>query len=70
MEEMSLLTVCLTALVAVFAVLIALSLVIRLLEVIFPSRVESDDEALFAAISVVATSLYPGARVTRIEEQP
>jgi hypothetical protein len=56
------------AFLAVFVLLTLLALVIRLLTTIFAFRGRTDDAALLAAISAAAAAVYPGARVTRIEE--
>ena len=69
MADTNLLTVCGTAFVAVFVLLAILALVIRLITLAFPLRWERDDAALAAAISTVAATVYPGVRVTRIEEE-
>jgi hypothetical protein len=63
------LTVCGAAFVAVFLLLLLLAIVIRLITLAFPSRDESDGAALAAAISSAVATVYPGARVTRIEEE-
>ena len=68
MPEPSLVSMCLTAFSAVFILLIALALVIRLIAWVFPVA-QSDDEAVLAgAIAATVAAAYPGMRVTRIEE--
>ena len=69
MNEASLLTVCGAAFLAVFVLLVALAVVIRLITLTFPLRTRLDDTALVAAISTAAAAVYPGTRVTRIEEE-
>ena len=70
MVETSLPAICLTAFVAVFVLLAMLAMVIRLIPLAFPLRGTSDDAALLAAMSAAVAMVYPGARVTRIEEEP
>ena len=41
----------------------------KLITVVFPDRLTSMDPVLVAAISTAVASIYPGARVTRIEEE-
>ena len=41
----------------------------KAITVVFPDRVASMDPVLVAAISTAVASIYPGARVTRIEEE-
>ena len=69
MGDTNLLTICGTAIVAVFALLITLAVVIRLITLVFPLRGRPGDAALIAAIGTAVATIYPGARVTRIEEQ-
>lgn len=52
----------------VFAVLAALAAAMRLMTLLFPFRTSGVDAALAAAVSSTVTTLVPGARVTRIEE--
>jgi hypothetical protein len=66
----SLFAVCVTAFCVVFAVLAALAAAIRLLTVAFPERRAVVDAAIVAAVSGSVAALLPGARVTRIEEEP
>ena len=68
MEAASLFSACLIALVAVFTLLGVLALSIELITAVFPERRHTIDPALAAAISTTVASVFPGARVTRIEE--
>ena len=68
MDETSLITICVTAFLAVFVLLITLAVVIRLIAAVFPIRDRADDAVLAAAISAAVATIYPGARVSRIEE--
>lgn len=68
MDETNLFTVCGTAFLAVFILLGLLAVVIRLMAILFPSRDKPGDAALVAALSTAAMTIYPGARVTKIEE--
>lgn len=70
MHATSLVVVCVIAFAVVAAVLTALAASIRLLTILFPARVAAVDAAVVAAVSTAAASLIPGARVTRIEEEP
>lgn len=64
----SLFPACVMAMISVFALLGALALVMELIIVLFPSREEGTDAATVAAITTTVASVYPGARVTHIEE--
>jgi hypothetical protein len=68
LEAASLFSACLIALVAVFTLLGVLALSIELITAVFPERRQTIDPALAAAISTTVASVFPGARVTRIEE--
>lgn len=67
-----LLLVCFTAFMAVFVLLGALALVMRGMISLFPAvpipDAPSSDPAMVAAITAAATSAFPGATVTKIEE--
>ena len=66
---MNLLTACGIAFLAVFVLLSLLAGVMSLITVVFPERKRIVDPALVAAITSSVASLYPGARVTKIEER-
>ena len=69
MDVTSLFSACLIALISVFVLLGTLALIMKLITVVFPDHVASMDPVLVAAISTTVASIYPGARVTRIEEE-
>ena len=69
MESPDLLLVCGAALLWVFTILIVLALVMRLIILLFPQKESGPDFAVIAAISAAAHAVYPGARVTHIEEK-
>ena len=56
--------------VAVFVLLAALALTIELITRFFPERARVVDPSVAAAISTAVAAAFPGAVVTRIEEQP
>ncbi|MCF8024299.1 MAG: hypothetical protein K9J79_02370 [Desulfobacteraceae bacterium] len=68
MEQIDLLMLCISSFAAVFCVLIFLAVVMRLLILCFPYREEETDPALFAAIHSAYATIYPGAKITKIEE--
>ncbi len=72
MDSNQLLLVCMSSLLAVFLLLTFLAIVMRILVAVFPETLEKlakSDAALLAAISTTITSMYPGLRVTRVEEE-
>jgi hypothetical protein len=60
--------VCITAFVAVGLLLSILAGLMRLILVVFPQREQTTDAMLVAAVASVVTNLYPGSRVTKVEE--
>ena len=69
MSEINLIAVCGIAFGAVFVLLAFLALVMQLITIVFPERKAAIEPTVVAAISSTVASLYPGARVTRIEEE-
>ena len=68
MATLELLYICLSAFVSVFAVLTVLALLMRLILAVFPDR-GGDDAMVLAALTSVLQTIYPGTRVTNIEEE-
>ena len=67
-SALNLLTACGIAFLAVFVLLSLLAGVMSLITILFPQRQSTTDPAVVAAITSSVASLYPGARVTKIEE--
>lgn len=57
------------AMAAVFVLLSLLATVMDLITKLFPEHEVGIEPVLVAAISTTVASVYPGARVTRIEEE-
>jgi len=68
MESTELLIICVSAFAAVFFLLAVLALLMRLIIVIFPEKEGAADAVMIAAVTSVAQSVYPGTKVTRVEE--
>lgn len=70
MSTASLPVICLTAFATVFVVLAALAVLIWAVLVLFPEKKEGEgtDAAVAAALATAIHAIYPGARITRIEE--
>ena len=60
--------VCLTAFCAVAVLLSVLAGLMRLILIVFPHKEEATDAVVVAAIASVVTNLYPGTRVSKVEE--
>ena len=69
MPEVDILSACLIAFGAVFALLTSLAIVMQLITLVFPEEEPETDPAVVAAISTAVATLVPGAQVVRIEEQ-
>jgi len=69
LEATDLFSACLVALVSVFTLLGSLAVIFELITILFPARKRRIEPVLIAAISTTVASVYPGARVTRIEEE-
>ena len=68
MPSPDLLAVCATAFVAVFLLLGVLAAVMRLMLAVFPEKAVETDAAVLASIATVMQSVYPGTKVTKVEE--
>jgi hypothetical protein len=62
-------TVCGAAFAVVFFTLAVLAVVMRLITALFPPQQIKTDSAMVAAVVATMQSVYPGAQVTRVEEQ-
>jgi hypothetical protein len=69
MENIGLLTICFSAFITVFLALSLLAVVMRFIIILFPEKGADQDSALFAAITCSYNNLYPGTKITKIEEQ-
>ena len=59
---------CLTAFAAVFILLSLLAIVMKIMLAIFPFKEEEYDPTIVSAIASTYNTLYPGTKVTKIEE--
>ncbi len=66
--------VCITSFIAVFVVLVFLAVIMHFMTLVFPVKklaavaAGSDDAAIYAAVTSTYTRLYPGMKVTKIDE--
>mgnify|MGYP001547980886 FL=1 len=68
MNPPDILVVCLSAFVAVFLLLSFLAVVMRVLIAVYPEKAEGIDAATIAAVSAAAAYVFPGTKVTKVEE--
>ena len=71
--QLNLLSMCMASFMAVFVVLTFLAVAMRLIMVIFPQKPVvakgSDDAAIYAAVTSAYARLYPGMKITNIQEK-
>jgi hypothetical protein len=67
-EQVNLLMICVVAFAAVFVLLSLLALAMRVIVASLPHKETAADAAVLAAITSAYQSLYPGTKVTKIEE--
>ena len=68
MNSPDLLMICSSAFAAVFLILFVLAVVMRLIITIFPEKETGTDAAVIAAINTTYHTIYPGTKITKIEE--
>jgi len=69
LEATHLVAACFVALVSVFTLLGSLAVIFELITVLFPARRRRIDPVLIGAVSTTVATVYPGAKLTRIEEE-
>lgn len=62
------LAICGSAFIAVFIVLAAIAVLMRLIILLFPKKEGKSDSAVYAAIASALNKLYPASKITNIEE--
>jgi hypothetical protein len=69
MGTASLLVICLVAIFWVFIILAVLALLMRLIILVFPEKKGKIDGAVISAITTAAYSVFPGMKITNVEEK-
>jgi hypothetical protein len=69
MEVSNLLLICVSAFIAVFLILSLIAFLMYIINMFFPESEIGSDAALFAAITSTIYRLYPGTKITKIEER-
>ena len=69
MESTELLFVCGAAFLWVFAILVVLALLMRLIIIFFPEKKSRTDSAVIAAVTAALHSVFPGTKIMKIEEK-
>jgi hypothetical protein len=68
MQSPDILTISLSAFVAVFLILSALAVLMQLITKLFPTKRTDEDWAIYSVIASVHSAYYPGKQITKIEE--
>jgi len=68
MGSSDLVFICISAFLAVFVLLSVLAVVMRIILVLFPEKESGIDAVVVAAITSTVSTIYPGTRITKIEE--
>jgi len=68
MDSQNLLFISLSAFIAVFFVLAVIAIFMRIILLIFPVKKSGDDAVVYAAIGATVSNLFPGTKITKIEE--
>ena len=68
MGSFELISICLSAFIAVFLILSLLAILMRLITGFFSVRDIKDDSDLIAALTTTINHYYPGTKIAKIEE--
>lgn len=68
MESPDILSICFSAILTVFIVLSILAVSIHFITRLFPFKEEKKDSTIYAAIASNYSAIYPGTKITKIEE--
>ena len=68
MESFEIIYISISALLTVFTILSGLAILMRLIIRVFPENKLEEDLAVYSAIASAYSKLYPGTKITRIEE--
>jgi hypothetical protein len=61
--------ICGVAFLAVFVILTFLAFLMRIIMLIFPEKVAEIDSALIAAVAATVQTVFPGTKITKLEER-
>ena len=69
MEPTDLALICGIAFLVVFLILLFLSLLMRIIMLIFPEKAAEADPAMIAAVAAAVQTVFPGTKITKLEEK-
>ena len=65
---MDLISVSISAFIGVFVLLSVLAIIMRVIIALFPQEEIEDDSAMMAAVATTINTMFPGTKITKIEE--
>ena len=68
MQSVELVVICGVAFLMVFVILAILALMMRLIIIIFPKKIAVSDPAMVAAVAAAVQAVFPGTKLTDVEE--
>lgn len=69
METNELYVICGIAFLVVFIILAFLAFLMRIIMLIFPEKVAEIDSAMIAAVAATVQTIFPGTKITKLEER-
>jgi hypothetical protein len=69
MQSAELVVICGVAFLMVFVILLLLAVIMRLIILVFPEKAALSDAAMIAAISAAVQTVFPGTKLTKVEER-
>jgi hypothetical protein len=69
METTELYMICGIAFLVVFIILTLLALLMRIIMIVFPEKVAEIDSAMIAAVAATIQTVFPGTKITKLEEK-
>ena len=69
METIELTMICWIALLVVFLILALLAFFMRIMMLVFPEKAAKIDSAMIAAVAATVQTVFPGTKITKLEEK-
>ncbi|KAA3611393.1 MAG: hypothetical protein DWQ05_20720 [Calditrichaeota bacterium] len=68
MESPDILSICFSVLLTVFLILSSLAVTIQIITQVFSFKEPNEDTTVYAALTASHAALFPGTKITKIEE--
>ena len=69
MQSVELVAVCGVAFLMVFVILAFLAVIMKVIILVFPEKKGVSDTAMIAAMTATVHTVFPGAKLTKVEER-